>query len=147
MLYNPTLGVIALALIGMCLFERQWRLSGIRALHLAIGLVIAYGLMFADNTLGIWDRLRLDYSTHTAVAVILVTFLCIHARRWSPVWIISLLAYFLFMIYKEYHSVPDILTTTIAVLLPLVLLIRYLNSFKPLSVPSYKIFGSPINAK
>lgn len=142
MFYNPTLGMIALALIVMSLFARQWRLSGIRALHLALGLIIAYGWMFTDNAFGIWSYVGLDFSTHTAVATALVIYLCVHAPKATPVWLISLFAYFLFMIYKGYHTVTDIAATAVAVALPLVLLLRYLNSFKTLNVSSYKIFGS-----
>lgn len=142
MFYNPTLGMIALALIGMSLFAREWRVSSIRTLHLALGLTIAYGLMFADNTFGLWSSFGFDFSTHTAVAVALVTYLCVHAPKAALVWIISLVGYFIFMVYKGYHGVLDVITTTVAVLLPLVLLVRYLNSFKPLNIPTYKIFGS-----
>lgn len=142
MFYNPTLGLVCLALIANSMMARDWRLSGIRAIHLSLGLIIAYGFMFIDNALGIWDHFGLDYSTHTAVAVILVTYLAVHTRRIALLWIFSLLGYYVFMMYKGYHTFSDIVTTMIVVLVPLLLAMRYLNSFKPLNIQSYKILGS-----
>jgi hypothetical protein len=142
MFYNPSLGVVCLALIATSMIARDWRLSRIRAIHLSLGLIIAYGLMSIDNSLGIWDHFGLDYSTHTAVAVILVTYLSVHTQKLAAAWIVSLIGYFTFMMYMGYHTFTDIFTTTIVVLLPLLLAMRYLNSFKPLTIRSYKILGS-----
>lgn len=139
MYYNPSLGIVCLALIAIALVRHQWTLAGARAIHLSAGLIIAYGLMFIDNSLAIWERLGLDYSTHTAVAVILTAYLAIHMRQIALLWLISLVGYFGFMMYKGYHTLPDIVTTTVVVIVPLLLVIRYVNSFKPLRVPSYKI--------
>lgn len=132
--YNPLLGVISLALIAAPLFSRRWRATGIRGLHLTVGLVIAYGLMFLDNALGIWPRFGLDYSTHTAVACVLAVFLAVHAPRLVWLWIGSLVAYLVLMLYQGYHVPLDVATTAVVVAAPLILILRYLNSFRTLAV-------------
>lgn len=143
--YNPTLGALALGMIGAALAARQWRVGGVRALHLVIGLLIAYGLMFIDNRLRIWPYFDLDYSTHTAVTVILVTYLGIHARKAMPLWIVSTFAYFLLMVYQKFHTIADIVTTAIVVMLPLILILRYLNSYERLAVPTFGLTSPAID--
>jgi hypothetical protein len=132
--YNPALGVICFALIGRTLLARRWRLAGIQGLHVGVGLVFAYGLTFLDNALGVWPHFGLDYSTHTAVACVLVVFLAVHARRLIWLWIGSLIAYIVLMLYQGYHGSLDIVTTAMVVAPPLILTFQYLNSFPALAV-------------
>lgn len=84
-------------------------------LYLVGLLVISYGLMFFDNTVRLWPALGLDYSTHTAVALSLVFALCtVFPVQWK--WLAgSMLAYAGLMLYQEYHSVMDILTTSLVI--------------------------------
>lgn len=84
-------------------------------LYLVGLLVISYGLMFFDNAVRLWPAFGLDYSTHTAVALSLVFALCtVFARQWK--WIAgSMLGYAGLMLYQEYHSVMDILSTSLLI--------------------------------
>lgn len=87
-------------------------------IHIAflIGLaVIAYGLMFLDSALGIWPHFGLDYSTHTAVSLVLVFLLCALMPASRIRLIISFVAYVLLMLYQKYHSAADIFTTALIV--------------------------------
>ncbi|MCX7098960.1 MAG: hypothetical protein NTV43_13740 [Methylococcales bacterium] len=126
--YLPLLAVMALAVVCWTGFKRGWRPAARRFIALTAGLLIAYGLMFLDQGLHLWPKLNLDYSTHTAVALVLASFLAVCARTWAVYWLGSLLVYLLLMVYQHYHSLADILTTAAVVapinLTALILLLR-----------------------
>lgn len=113
--YTPLLVLASLVLLWRPLRALQWRVLGIRMASLAAGACVAYGLMLIDNRLEIWPMARLDYSTHTAVALVLAIFL---SRNWPAsrlmCWV-SLGAYGLLMLYQHYHSLADILSTAAVV--------------------------------
>ena len=88
-----------------------------RIATLAISILTVYSLMFIDNRLRLWAYVDLDYSTHTALALTLVVFLS-NNKRCTLIATSSIMMYFLLMIYQQYHSALDILSTAIA-LLPL----------------------------
>ena len=113
--YIPLLGAVAIAFIAVALIRKEWQLAVRRFLSLLSGLVIAYGFMFIDKALQIWSRFGMDYSTHTAVALVLVTLLVFCSRRFSPLWLASLIAYALLMLYQQYHTVADITSTATVV--------------------------------
>lgn len=126
--YNPLLLVISIGVIGIALYTRRWRLALMMALTIVVGAAIAYGVEYFDHALQIWPRFGLDYSTHTATAVVLVVFLSMNARRLIVLWVGSLHAYFGLMLYQRYHTVGDILTTLLAVVMPIVLATWYLRA-------------------
>ena len=113
--YTPLLAFAALAVLVPALLARQWREVGARMASLAAGALVAYGLMFLDDRLRLWPAAGLDYSTHTAVALVLGMFLSVHSRRMRPACWASLSAYALLMVYQGYHSAADILTTAVVV--------------------------------
>ena len=91
------------------------------------GIVLAYAIMFLDKITQLWSSLSLDYSTHSAVALVLIMFL-VHKRPMKSLsWIalvLSLVAYYCLEVYMAYHSVADIVSTVI-VLMPLVVVIYW----------------------
>ena len=93
----------------------QWQSLGTRSLLIFTGALIAYGLMFLDNKLQLWPALGLDYSTHTAVALVLVVYLLANSPKAPWFWLTSLVGYVLLMLYQRYHTVADIMTTAIVV--------------------------------
>ena len=116
--YTPLLAIVSLALILTPLFKTQWRLAGWRLLTVVLVLSIAYGLMFIDGLFNLWPSFGLDYSTHTAVALVLVSFLATNKPRLSTLWFGSFVAYVLLMLYQGYHTVSDIVVTGVAVIVP-----------------------------
>lgn len=78
---------------------------------------MTYGLMFADQAWSIWPVWGLDYSTHTAAALVLVVLINYSFSRVLRLNILLLAVYVALMLYQQYHSVSDILTTAAAVLL------------------------------
>ena len=78
-------------------------------------LLFSYGLIFIVNAFLLWPSLGLDYSTHTAVALSLVFALCTcFPSRWK-FFALSMFAYAVLMVYQQYHSVSDIVSTSAAI--------------------------------
>ncbi len=113
--YTPLLALGCIGFLLWLLTKRQWSLFATGVLKIVTGGVIAYGLMFIDHRLKLWPVLGLDYSTHTAVALVLVMFLCAHLRKTRWLWVMSLVCYALLMLYQRYHTFSDIVTTAVVV--------------------------------
>ncbi len=113
--YIPLLAFVAIAFIIVALIRKEWQLAVRRFFSVLSGLGIAYGLMFIDNALRIWSRQGLDYSTHTAVALVLITFLVFCSKPLSLLWLGSFATYVLLMLYQGYHTVADIISTVAVV--------------------------------
>jgi hypothetical protein len=80
-----------------------------------LSLAVVYALMFTDNRLHFWPSLGLDYSTHTAFAVAVVTSIGAMNYRWLFFLVPVLVAYAGLMMYQGYHSLMDILTTALVI--------------------------------
>jgi hypothetical protein len=124
--YNPSLALVALALIAAALCRARWRLAGARALAFAMVASVGYGLMFLERHLHLWSAVGLDYSTHTAVSLGLVIFLSFNAPRLAVAWIGSFVGYVLLMLYQRYHTISDIAATSAVAGVPVGLAIAYL---------------------
>ncbi len=112
--YTPLLLIVFLMTLGVNLY-RLWPNYREPVLHfgfLLMLLTVSYGFMFIDKALGLWPAFGSDYSTHTAVALSLVFALCVLTPRQAK-WIAgSMFAYAALMVYQQYHSVLDIVSTT-----------------------------------
>ncbi|WP_431687601.1 hypothetical protein [Hahella sp. NBU794] len=113
--YNPLLGLVTLMLLGYTLWRRRWAAAGRLSLTLFGGLAIAYTVRWVDHTLDIWPALGMDYSTHSAVAIVITLSLIAAAPRLRIPAMSGLLGYALLMLYQEYHSVADILSTALVI--------------------------------
>jgi hypothetical protein len=82
------------------------------------GLGLVYAVLGLDRAFGLWAGAGLDYSTHTAFAVVLAVSLFAVDRRTAWGSAALLVAYAWLMLRLGYHTLPDILTTA-AVLAPL----------------------------
>ena len=125
-LYVPLLAVISIVSLVKIAASTRWRLLYINIGIMVFGLSVAYGLMFLDAQFLLWPIFGLDYSTHTAVSLVMVIFLIISTKKFSFLWVGSLVSYVFLMLYQGYHSSADILTTALVVglfLLPMILLI------------------------
>lgn len=87
---------------------------------LLLSLLLVYTLMFVDNHFNIWPILGLDYSTHSAVALIFVVNFTWRNKILLILAPLSLCGYFYLMRLLNYHSFADTLTT-ILVLLPVLI--------------------------
>ncbi|WNO11570.1 hypothetical protein [Teredinibacter sp. KSP-S5-2] len=130
--YTPTLLIsFILCVTYIATRKKEQRIHVGRAVVFLTALLIAsYGLMFLDNAIGLWPTFGLDYSTHTAVSLSLIIGLVVLIQR-KVVWIIlSFVAYLLLMLYQQYHSVSDIVTTSVCILVIAYLLEHFLFRFR-----------------
>ncbi|WP_019613114.1 hypothetical protein [Psychromonas ossibalaenae] len=89
----------------------------LRIIVLLLSLTLVYGLMLLDNSLKIWPALAMDYSTHSALALVFVIDISMKNKKMLLFAPLSLFIYFYLMWFLDYHSVADMLTTSM-VLLP-----------------------------
>ena len=129
--YIPALFILCLCLLIKLILNRNWQTVLRQGGLLVMGLVVAYALMFIDQYFSLWPMFDLDYSTHSAVSLVLIITLSVMLASWRMVWWLSLLGYFLLMLYQQYHSLADIISTVLivgAVLFPLVRSINLKNN-------------------
>jgi len=115
---NPVLAL--LALVFPWLDREAIRKRGSRWSFWArtlLSLAVVYAIMFAEERFRLWPGLGLDYSTHTAFAVAIITSLSAMNSRWLFVLAPVLVAYATLMIYLGYHSLLEILTTALLIAL------------------------------
>lgn len=113
--YTSLLMLGVLLVIIRYLLRRQWSRARYYDLELLFGLLLVYGLIGLDNTFAVWPSLGWDYSTHSAVVWVLVVVLFRVNGRASFVWPLSFFLYALVMLYQQYHTVIDILSTVLVV--------------------------------
>ena len=120
--YIPVLSIIFFISAFKTGSNKGTRSQIIEVLGVLLSILFIYGLMFIDNTFKIWSRLGLDYSTHTALSLVFVTYFSLRDKRQRLIAILSILLYMILMNYQQYHSTMDMLTTSIIVLPTLYLL-------------------------
>lgn len=114
----------ALALFTLILLWKKITQSGIKEakasmLSLLLSVALIYLIMMLDNALAIWPIFGLDYSTHTALALVFVVFIARQTATLSLIASLSIAFYAALMIFQNYHTLLDILTTA-ACVLPLI---------------------------
>jgi len=117
--YNPALLIVLFFHIINAAYQKNWLKTELLLSSSILGIGFVYLVMFIDKKLSVWYGLGLDYSTHTALSVCLVFILIRITKQYSKTLIISLMTYFLLMLYQQYHSLMDILTTFVVILLML----------------------------
>ncbi len=123
--YTPLLGLIALACLAKSAFQAKWKLLATQTTLLFAGIVIVYGLQYIDEQLHLWSSISLDYSTHTAIALVLNVFILVLIKKYWLAISAVFVFYLLLMLYQGYHGVADIVSTMLVIgtmYLPMVLL-------------------------
>jgi hypothetical protein len=124
--FNPTLFLLSVTLLFL---THRDKLKGY-FIGLFASVVWVYGIQEVDSSVGIWRATGLDYSTHSAVALAVGLLLTYLDKRYA-LWVAPLIAaYFGLEIYQQYHSVLDIITTSLA-MIPLLLFILRKRLSKP----------------
>ena len=123
-LYTPM--IVVMCVICMVLLGREQGLrSGLFALSgVLLSTAFIYVVMFLDNSVGIWFAFNLDYSTHTAIALVFIGYFLVYRSKLRGVMVLSLVGYAALMMYQKYHTLTDIITTTVCVM-PVILLCQY----------------------
>lgn len=123
-LYTPM--IVVMCIISMVLLGREQGLrSGLFALSgILLSTAFIYAVMFLDNSVGIWPAFNLDYSTHTAIALVFIGYFLVYSPKLRGVMVLSMVGYAALMMHQKYHTLTDIITTTICVM-PVILLCQY----------------------
>ncbi|MEC6899709.1 hypothetical protein [Photobacterium piscicola] len=123
-LYTPM--IVIICVISMVKLEREQGMrSGLFSLSgVLLSTAFIYAVMFVDNTLEIWPAFNLDYSTHTAIALVFIGYFIVYTPKLRGVMVFSIVGYALLMIHQKYHTLSDIISTTIIVM-PVILLCQY----------------------
>ena len=126
--YIPLLAIVFfVGLVGRAVKSPTEREFMARVFVFFLGLLlVSYGIMFLDNEIHIWPSLDLDYSTHTAVSLTLVMSICVLARQFWKVVICSFVLYALLMLYQKYHTVLDIASTVVPIVLSALVFVKFL---------------------
>lgn len=94
-------------------------------LKLFIYLIYVYLVLAVDLVFNIWPAIGLDYSTHTAFSLVFVVLITEMNRPAGLATSASYIGYLWLMVYLEFHTVADIVTTIIIVL-PALFILRFL---------------------
>lgn len=124
---NPILALLTLGSLVFNYILKGRKAGNINLGYCLLAVACVYLLRALDDKFKWWLGFGLDYSTHTALSLTLTVCL---SRLWSAFkvgwWIIWLL-YLILMLYQKYHGVMDILTTTIALAIPLFILHKIID--------------------
>ncbi|WP_305842902.1 hypothetical protein [Photobacterium leiognathi] len=121
--YTPMIALSCFISILRVMMKGNVQQGFIRLGLVVLSTLFIYGVMFLDNALHIWPAFGLDYSTHTAIALVFVAYFIVYQSRLMHLMVISMFSYALIMVHQHYHTVADILTTAVFIL-PVLLLIQ-----------------------
>jgi len=113
--YIPALAGIYLIYAVYSATKLNWIYVRMLVSIFGLGLFVAYGFMLIDNRLKLAANFGMDYSTHTAVALVMVSVLSIGIRKATSLWIASFIGYLILMLYQKYHTLTDIIVTGLLV--------------------------------
>lgn len=126
---NPILFFTALGIAGANLFKRNFKSSASVFGMLVGGLFLVYGIKYLDSLFKIWESFGGDYSTHTAFAI--AASIAISAGSSLGRWMAGIfVVYVIAMLYQQYHSVLDIVTTGIVIGAPLIAILKYCKNLQ-----------------
>jgi len=116
--YIPVLVVVLFSFLILNFKKNKFVNLSVKLLCVFICVLVVYILMFVDICFSIFSSFGLDYSTHTGLSLALVSCLVSFiSLTWNKVlFVVSLVLYFLLMLYQQYHSFADIFVTLIVVL-------------------------------
>ncbi|KJF91914.1 hypothetical protein CTM94_01845 [Photobacterium leiognathi] len=122
-IYTPVIALVCFISILRVMLKGSMQQGLMRLVLVILSTIFIYTMMFIDNILHIWPAFGLDYSTHTAIALVFVAYFIVYKSRLMHLIVISMFSYALIMVHQHYHTVADILTTTVFIL-PVLLLIQ-----------------------
>lgn len=133
-LINPFLAVfvVVISIVKLRKKEIATNFFWIFIFKTSLLVAMAYGASCLDRSLNLYGKVGLDFSGHGAIAISLfVSFCALYLQKTILILLFSLLIFYaMLMIYLNYHSLIDIVTTT-AVMVP----IAYITHFKFLRKP------------
>lgn len=124
---NPVLIILAIiiSIIKGIKQNKRIRVIKINIAYFIVSILAVYSIRSIDEKFELWSSFNLDYSTHQALALSSICYLIkISGRLW--IWLIIIIMYDSLMLYQGYHSILDITTTSIILLLVMLFIYRML---------------------
>lgn len=113
--YIPLLVSCIVCRLAVLSVKQGFKNTAPEIVFLLSAVFFVYLLMFLDNTFSFWARYHSDYSKHTAVALVLVYHLSTKQKFVSLPAIASMLLYCVLMLYQQYHTLVDLVSTALFV--------------------------------
>lgn len=110
-LVNPLLVLVAVCHVVVAGLRHRFKTVLPLAVTVTVGLSLVYGLLIIDHVSDLWSRAGLDYSTHTAFAMVMCSALNKVINSQYLMWLI-LAGYLVLMLIQGYHSVLDLVATS-----------------------------------
>ena len=111
--YIPVLFFISLFIFAVDIFRNGFKKHCLQLGSVVLSVLIVYLVMAVDNRFEIWPKFDLDYSTHTALALVFVIFLSSRGTLALTLSVLSFVLYIALMIYQKYHTFDDIFSTAL----------------------------------
>ena len=111
--YIPALFVISVFVFARDIFKLGFKRNFVQLSSIILSIIIVYAVMAIDNNFKIWPAFDLDYSTHTAFSLVFVVYLSSRSKALLALSTLSFLFYVLLMIYQKYHTIADIVSTSV----------------------------------
>ena len=127
--YIPLLGILTLLWFVRKGISLGVKSAFIEAMTTSLGVMYIYALMFLDAYFSAYASIGLDYSTHTALALVFVTTLALIGKEVRRITVISMVCYCLLMLYQGYHTLADMALTSLMTL-PVLVWLKYLPNRK-----------------
>lgn len=112
---NPLLALFALYQAVAAGLQNRFKTVLPLVITVTVGLPLVYGFLFLDHLTGLWGWAGLDYSTHTAFAMVMCSALNKVIINKYTMWLI-LAGYLLLILIQEYHSALDLLATGLSLI-------------------------------
>lgn len=114
--YIPLLGILTLVWLLIKASRLGIKSALIELVTTSLGVIYIYALMFLDAYFTAYASIGLDYSTHTALALVFVTTLALIGKQVRRITVISMVCYCLLMLYQGYHTLADMALTSLMTL-------------------------------
>ncbi|VUD65053.1 hypothetical protein TDB9533_03467 [Thalassocella blandensis] len=95
--------------------NQDWRTGLQHGGILLVGAAFVYCCMWLDSVFGVWRAMGGDFSTHTALSLWCILFLVWQVHNgWNKILLLtSWLLYLVLMYLQRYHSIFDMLSTSL----------------------------------
>ncbi len=125
--YIFIIGAMCVIYIFRSFFSTNFKTSSLQLLTTCLSLLFIYAIMLIDKNWQLWPTFDVQYSIKTALALVFVCYFVVHGRlsRWLA--IVSMLGYIELMMYQNFYSWVDVITTAI-VITPLLIFIQSQSS-------------------
>ena len=106
--YIPVLFFISLFIFAVDIFRNGFKKHCLQLGSVVLSVLIVYLVMAVDNRFEIWPKFDLDYSTHTALALVFVIFLSSRGTLALTLSVLSFVLYIALMRLFAFKGVEKI---------------------------------------